>query len=129
VRIDRASLPFVRGLLREARAPLVALASHRFDALRRRFAGRGRRLRLQRRQQLFEDQHAVPLHARVRREAPDREAFLHHVHVDMRPPGLRVFFRVLRIHGTSTSTSSPTSASAMFGIIPAKHGEEREMLR
>jgi len=33
------------------------------------------------------------------------------------------------IHGTSTSTSNPTSASAMFGIMPAKQGDAREMLR
>ena len=94
MRIDRAALALVRGLFREPRAPLVALASHRFDALRRRFAERGRRFRAQRLEQLLEDQNTVALEAHVRGEAPDGEAFLHDVHVDVRPPGMRILLRV-----------------------------------
>src|SRR5438876_4867161 len=79
MRVDRTGSPSVRGLLREARAPLAAFASHRCDALRRRLAERGHRFRLQRLEQLSQDQNAVALEARVRGEAPDREALLHYV--------------------------------------------------
>src|SRR4029077_19033288 len=66
MRVDRAGPALVRSLLAKIRVPLVALALHRRQSLRRRLAELRRRLRLDRLEQLPEDERAVALEPCVR---------------------------------------------------------------
>ena len=117
VRIDLVGLALVGGHLGRALAPGFALLGQRCDALLRRLLEFRRGLLLQLLQQLAEDDAGVALHAEVAGEGPHRRGGLQRIDVDVRPERLVLVRDVAGNHGTSTSTSMPTSARGrcLFG--------------